>query len=72
MPQGRAVSALVEDSLSNQIFLSPRNDNRLESQVLGKGFSKGLEDLVMEFDLSLQGGNRKEGEAAHPSISNRS
>ena len=72
MPQGRAVSALVEDSLSNQIFLSPRNDNRLESQVLGREFSKGLEDLVMEFDLSLQGGKRKNGEAAHSSISNRS
>ena len=44
MPQGKAVSALVEDSLSNQIFLSPKNDNRLGSPVLGRGFSKGLDD----------------------------
>ena len=40
---------------------------RLENQVLGRGFPKGLEDLVMEFDLSLQGGKRKVEEAAHPS-----
>lgn len=36
MLQGRAVSAFAEVSLSNQISMSCTNDNRLESQVLGR------------------------------------
>lgn len=43
------ISAIVKISLSNYIFVSLPNDNRLESQMLKRGFSKGLEYQIIGF-----------------------